>query len=603
MLPYRVQDRYDRVKKPVDHKVAVLENDRLRATFMLDLGGRLWSLYDKAAHRELLMANPVFQPANLAIRNAWISGGVEWNVSLIGHSPFTCSPAFAVEVESAHGPVLRVYEFERARGIVFSIDFSLPDGSDFLFSSPTIVNPNGHDVDMYWWSNIAVPETEGMRVLAPTDEALGRAYDTGEHGLLDLREHPDRACPTKGRNASDMYFKIPEGRRPWVAGVNADGSGLLHVSSPRLFGRKMFIWGMNPGGRKWQEFLSVPGAAYIEIQAGLATTQSEYVKMPARACWTWTEAFGPLRVDASVATGPDWTKAWQAVDAEAMRLVPEAALNACRAPRDASMKQMHVGSGWGALEELRRGAPLAEGVRFPVVSMGAAERNWRHLLMTGAMEELPATEDPGEFMVQPEWTALLEESIAAGPGNHWLSLYHLGVALWGSGDREGAEAAWRSSVERTESAWAYRNLAVAAELRGAADVATEMIVRAVQLLPTEAALVNQACAALLAAKRYTELRKLAASLPEAARELPRVRLALASASLALGDLDAVDSFFERPLDVVDIREGEVSLSEMWFDLEAAKVARAEELPLDEALKQRVRKERKPPKAIDFRMSE
>jgi hypothetical protein len=53
----------------------VLENDILKATFMPVSGGRLWSLYHKPEQRELLNRNPVFQPANLANRNAWFSGG------------------------------------------------------------------------------------------------------------------------------------------------------------------------------------------------------------------------------------------------------------------------------------------------------------------------------------------------------------------------------------------------------------------------------------------------------------------------------------------------------------------------------------------------
>ena len=65
----------------VGFRVAVLENDHLRATFLLELGGRLWSLLHKPTGRELLSVNPVFQPANLAIRNAWFSGGVEWNIA------------------------------------------------------------------------------------------------------------------------------------------------------------------------------------------------------------------------------------------------------------------------------------------------------------------------------------------------------------------------------------------------------------------------------------------------------------------------------------------------------------------------------------------
>lgn len=49
-------------------RVAVLENEYLRATFLLEFGGRLWSLLHKPSGRELLDTNPVFQPANLAQR-------------------------------------------------------------------------------------------------------------------------------------------------------------------------------------------------------------------------------------------------------------------------------------------------------------------------------------------------------------------------------------------------------------------------------------------------------------------------------------------------------------------------------------------------------
>ncbi len=68
-LPYTMQDRYTRELKERDYDVAVLENETLKATFLLELGGRLRSLLHKPSGRELLEANPVFQPANLAIRN------------------------------------------------------------------------------------------------------------------------------------------------------------------------------------------------------------------------------------------------------------------------------------------------------------------------------------------------------------------------------------------------------------------------------------------------------------------------------------------------------------------------------------------------------
>ena len=117
LLPYRLQDGYDREKQPRDFLALVLENEHLRATFLPELGGRLWSLVSKPDERELLYVNPVFQPANLAVRDAWFSGGVEWNASIPGHSPLTCSPLFAARLSRPDGtPVLRQYEWERLRG-------------------------------------------------------------------------------------------------------------------------------------------------------------------------------------------------------------------------------------------------------------------------------------------------------------------------------------------------------------------------------------------------------------------------------------------------------------------------------------------------------
>src|SRR5438067_10288075 len=61
ILPYRLQDQYDRSRRQRSFNAAVLENEFLRATFVLELGGRLWSLIHKPTERELLFANPVFQ--------------------------------------------------------------------------------------------------------------------------------------------------------------------------------------------------------------------------------------------------------------------------------------------------------------------------------------------------------------------------------------------------------------------------------------------------------------------------------------------------------------------------------------------------------------
>ncbi|GAI29796.1 unnamed protein product, partial [marine sediment metagenome] len=99
VLPYRMQDRYSRRRHPICLKQIILENDLIEAVFLPEFGGRLYSLRDKKTGKNILYRNSVFQLANLAIRNAWFSGGIEWNIGQIGHTFTTCSPVYVAKVK------------------------------------------------------------------------------------------------------------------------------------------------------------------------------------------------------------------------------------------------------------------------------------------------------------------------------------------------------------------------------------------------------------------------------------------------------------------------------------------------------------------------
>ena len=165
-FPYRMQENYSRELYDNEEDVIILENEYLRATFFPHYGGKLASLFDKEKGKELLFSNPVIRPCNLAIRNAWMSGGVEWNCGIFGHHVHTCDTLFCAKTELDDGtPVLRFYEFERIRRAVVQMDFFLPESSRFLYARMRITNPNPEVIPMYWWSNIAVPEDPDGRVI------------------------------------------------------------------------------------------------------------------------------------------------------------------------------------------------------------------------------------------------------------------------------------------------------------------------------------------------------------------------------------------------------------------------------------------------------
>jgi len=613
ILPYTLQDGYNRRRRRRGLSVAVLENDTLRATFALELGGRLWSLVHKPSGRELLCRNPVFQPANLALRNAWFSGGVEWNIGMIGHCTFTCSPLFAARLRTPEGtPVLRLYEWERIRQTPFQIDAYLPDGSRVLYVRIRILNPHDRVMPTYWWSNMAAPEAPDTRVLVPADQAYGYGYGAKGLHLIPIPhlEGVDASYTVNAKHAGDFFFHIPDGERPWITALDGEGRGVVQTSTALLKGRKLFFWGTGPGGKRWQEFLSEPGHPYLEIQSGLARTQMEHLPMPARTEWAWLEAYGLLEADPARVHSPDWRAARQAAAVSLEALIPRAAVDAEFARGAAWVDQppdelIQRGSGWGALELRRRAAAgerpfCSASMVFDEGSLGPEQEPWLELLERGTFTAGKQATAPLGYMVQQEWRAALERAAAAG--DDWLAWVHLGVMRYHAGDRDGARVAWQRSLQRQDTPWARRNLAVLACEDKDHETMAQLYQDACRLQPDLLPLAVEAGERLLQAGKAREWLALVEQLGPAVRGAGRVRLLAARAALALKDFPRVQALFDEGIVVDDLREGEGSLSHLWFEYHEQRLSTQEGVPIDAALKERVRREYPVPPEIDFRMS-
>lgn len=571
-LPYRMQDGYNRELRPVNHPVAVLESDRLKATFLLGLGGRLWSLIHKPSGRELLYVNPVIQPVNIGIRGAWFSGGMEWNMGLFGHCVFTCASVFAGKTRATDGgDGIRFWEYERLRGIPWQVDVWLPEGSDFVHVMPRLINPHANTIPMYWWTCIAPPEIEEARVLASADEAF-EPYHDGRHGyhVRDLSEEIDLTYPTRRPQPRDTYFDVPEGRRPWVAQVEPTGEGVLHVSSPILKGRKQWVWGMGQGGRRWQEWLSPGGPPYIEIQGGLGKRQAEYVPMPGGADWSWLEIYGTMD---AVAREP-WKDAVAAVDLLIERDFPDSAFQEWekalrKAQTEEPVEILHHGSGWGALEKARRqtdgDAPMCgPEMPFPDRSVTKREGPFLRLLDGAPGSEWDPMNPPGQY-VGPEWRPVLQTALRRDPNDAWAWL-QLGIVHFQLGDRVAARVAWDKSYAALPNGWALRNLAVLDQLEGDPPSAARRYEEAFELLGEEPKLMDEMLRLLLETKTVDLLKEFLYKLSPGAAARPRARLAAARLALEEGDLASVKAYFAGQCDLADIREGEPTLTDLWRDL-------------------------------------
>ncbi|HHV96156.1 MAG TPA: DUF5107 domain-containing protein [Clostridiaceae bacterium] len=624
ILPYLIQNGYNRKKRPKAWKAAVLENDYLRATFLPDLGGRLWSLIDKTTNRELLHCNPVFQPCNLALRNAWISGGVEWNIGIIGHSPFTVDRMFTEVLTLDDGtPVLRMFEYERIRRLLFRIEAILPNDSKFLFIRVRIDNTSEQDTAVYWWSNIAVNEREDVRVLVPADKSYRWGYSrkltkvsipymTIEASQLRGGEGKtgtynwDISYTTQLPQAMDFFFYIPKEQRKWISAVDGNGYGLIQTSTDVLQGRKLFVWGMGAGGRNWQTFLSQPGSAYIEIQAGLARTQLEHLPMKGSAVISWLEAYGPIKAEADIVHGKDWNAAISEIEKNLENACPRAFVEQMHEKvkqelDDRKGKIKTIGSGWALVQkELLKDKFLDGGIHFPKRCIGHRERPWLKLAYEGALPCPKVLEEPSSYQIGDEWEKLLADSIRKGGSRHWYGYYQYGVILAYKGKMKEAEEAFDKSIKCEVNPWALRCKAVLQDVAGNTEEAAKLLVQAVNMLP-ERNLAIEALTTLQKAGKSQEVIRLYEKLPKNIKALGRIKVLLIEALLNVGDIVQAERMLNSNIVLTDVREGEVKLTDLWFRMMAMKRAKEKGIEYNDSLIEDVKKECTPPSHLDFRM--
>ncbi|WP_372352527.1 DUF5107 domain-containing protein [Streptomyces sp. KL116D] len=590
VLPERILDGYGRDRAPVTLDTIVIENDRLRATVLPGLGGRIASLFHKPTDRELLYRNPVFQPADFALNGAWFSGGIEWNIGATGHTTLSCAPVHAARVTAPDGgEMLRLWEWERLRDLPFQVDLWLPDGSDFLYVGVRIRNPHEKPAPVYWWSNIAVPEER--RVLAPASEAWHFGYERSLRRVpVPEFDGADRTYPLNSTYPADYFYEVEDGRRRWIAALDDAGHGLVQTSTDLLRGRKLFVWGSGTGGRRWQRWLTEPGTGgYAEIQAGLARTQLEHVRLEAAGEFSWLEAYGPLSASAETVHShhaqEDWDAAVEEVERRLADALPRADVDAAYAAWRPSAdtepgERLAVGSGWGALEVLRTGEKLT-GTPFDEAMLGDEQAPWRELLESGALPEPRRVGPPGPSLVAPAWRDMLETAPARP-----LSEYHLGVAQWHAGDRAQAVRSWERGLELAPSLWPFlRCLAVADAADGHAERAADRYTEAFDDLCAErrddgavwvaatASLGREAISALLAVDRVTAARGVWDRLHAATRARGRFRLLEAELLVAEGESAAARAVFDAGFEVADLREGAETIGELW-----ARAAPGEPLP-------------------------
>ena len=106
VYPYTMQTRISKNKVPKKYRAVILENDFIRVIILPDVGGRIYAAHDKTnGDFDFIYHNHVIKPGLVALRGAWLSGGIEWNFPTRGHTTNTFSPVQYKILKGSDGSV------------------------------------------------------------------------------------------------------------------------------------------------------------------------------------------------------------------------------------------------------------------------------------------------------------------------------------------------------------------------------------------------------------------------------------------------------------------------------------------------------------------
>ncbi len=271
VYPYTFINDYRPGKTNKEYEVVRLENEFIYVDIIPALRGRVQGAVDKRNDWDFLYYNNVIKPAEISVRSAWISGGLEHNHPRgHGYTQFEKISYDIIDGEDGSKTIV-IAEVETVRMMKWEFEITLHPGKLYFETKGRFFSTSPFPVPFLSSNNAAMHTTEEMELIFPQE-----TWASG-HGF-----RPERKWPFYGTDGSNWN---------WLKNIKtqasafADGTGLYldywgvyshddgidagtvvvsdHRTAP---GKKYFTWGSHDFGKQWDHFLSDADGGYVELQ-------------------------------------------------------------------------------------------------------------------------------------------------------------------------------------------------------------------------------------------------------------------------------------------------------------------------------------------------
>lgn len=275
--PYFRYDGFSTGSEQKQWKTVELENQWIKVTIFPEIGGKVWGAVDKTAQKEFIYYNHVVKFRDIALRGAWVSGGIEFNFGVIGHAPTSAVPVdYTTKVKPDGSVSCYVSSFELLTRTFWTVEINLPKDKAYFTTHTTWHNASGVEQPYYHWMNAAYhssPETEfcfpGDRFIA--HDGIPHSFPLDEEGR-NLSYYKNNAFgPSKAYHVLGYYNDF------YGSYMHEDGFGSVHYSPyDEKLGMKIFLWSQARDGAIWEDLLTDNDGQYVELQSGKLFNQPGY---------------------------------------------------------------------------------------------------------------------------------------------------------------------------------------------------------------------------------------------------------------------------------------------------------------------------------------
>ncbi len=289
--PYTILDWSSRLEKPepVEYESLVLENEYLRVEFLPELGGRIYSAFDKVAKRELFYHPSVIKPGRYNQRGGWPVGNLELYGPFDAHMLTWPGEPWAWACErhpdgSATVVLSHIDHFFRDK---ISLSVTLRPGHAFLETTIRLYNKNLLPNRYLIWTNAGVGVTEGSRFVYPMTRTIG--HDSSALSTWPIINGEDLSWNKNNKNMLGVFGLDIFDNFMSIYDYKTDYGTVCYTN--RLLARGMKTWTFGSGLTALRHMATYTDkdGLYMETQSGRFIWDGNYEFIDPGQTDGWTE--------------------------------------------------------------------------------------------------------------------------------------------------------------------------------------------------------------------------------------------------------------------------------------------------------------------------